>query len=220
VTCAEDANGCFYVASTTACSTSCSGGACVSEPDGGADAGSGGAADGGDAASSCSGDQPQQCGDAGPCDLLTHDCCALAVLESVSGGYTLVSEDAVCQPKAADGGTTCPTTYTGSSFLSGAASVGCAQACDCNGSGVCCANDNSGQNGGYSGATLCAAPVGGVCPGADAGVVQLCAVTGECANGAECIAQSCTKSLGFGINVTETVTACGLGSGCTAETSH
>jgi hypothetical protein len=225
VTCGQDANGCFYVASTTSCSTSCSGGECLPEPDAGADAGSGsgGGADGGDGGSGggCSGDLPQQCGDAGACDLITHDCCALAVLQSVSGGgYTLISEDAVCQPKAPDGGTTCPTTYSGSSFLSGAASIGCAQSCDCNGAGICCANDDSSQNGGYSGAALCAAAVGGACPGADAGAVQLCVASSECANGAECITQSCTKSLGFGINITETVSSCGLGSGCTAETSH
>ena len=224
-TCAEDSNDCFYVASTTTCTTSCSGGACLPGPDAGVDAGpdaaeDAGAGDAGDSGVSCSTDTPQQCGDAGLCDLQTHDCCALAVLQSSSGGYILVSQDEVCKPKAADGGTLCPTSYSGAPVTSGAASVACAQTCDCNGSGVCCANDNSGQNGGYSGATLCSVPAGGSCPGADAGAVQLCAVSSECANGAQCITQSCTKNLGFGIIVTETVTACGLGSGCTGESTH
>ena len=64
---------------------------------------------------------------------------------------------------------------------------GCSQACDCPTGQVCCGTEN-----GAAATTSCQTVAsGGSCPGGAMGA-QLCAVDSECANGAGCLAQTCT----------------------------
>jgi hypothetical protein len=204
VVCAKDSNGCFYEVSSTVCTTSCAAGSCVSTPEAGADAG----ADAGDAAATCGTHDYQACGDAGLCDLTTHDCCGnLTEFCTTTCGESVCSTNTACVAKHSDGGSSCPTSGTEP------ASVACASACDCPSGQVCCAS----TTGAYSASASCTVAENGYCPGADAGTgKQLCVASSECGAGQDCISQTCITEV-FGISLCGTLSACGLPSGCTAN---
>jgi hypothetical protein len=202
VVCAQDTNGCLYEVSSTVCTTSCAAGSCVASPEGGADAG--------DAAATCGTHDYQACGDAGLCDLTTHDCCGnldQLCTATCSTGESVCSTNTACIAKRSDGGTACPTSGTEPG------SVACASACDCPSGQVCCAS----TAGTYSASATCMVAENGYCPGADAGTgKQLCVVSSECAAGQDCISQTCITTV-FGIQLCAVLNACGVQSGCTAH---
>jgi hypothetical protein len=106
-----------------------------------------------------------------------NDCCASGITLCEGGTLCAIWS---CVSKTANSGKGCPTTAT--------VNFECHDACDCTGGKICCGTET-----GLSAKTVCTDPVGGWCPGADAGTgAQFCEQSAECANGQPCTSQTCT----------------------------